>query len=129
MASLAQQIGGLKCPPFLAGRKSSKFLSNSKSVLPRRRSVITAASVIANAQTRERMKLKEMFEDAYERCRTAPMEGVSFTVQDFNDALEKYDFTSEIGAKVSIQYLLHSICGFCGCGSYSIDRFRHVCSL
>lgn len=91
--------------------------------------MITAASVIANAQTRERMKLKEMFEDAYERCRTAPMEGVSFTVEDFNEALEKYDFTSEIGAKVSILYLLRSICGFCGCGSYSIDRFRHVCSL
>ncbi|KAL1545351.1 ribosomal 40S subunit protein S1B [Salvia divinorum] len=100
MASLVQQIGGLKCPPFSAGKKGSKFLSNWKTALPMRRSVITAASVIANAQTRERMKLKEMFEDAYERCRTTPMEGVSFTLEDFNDALEKYDFTSEIGAKV-----------------------------
>ncbi|KAL1548243.1 30S ribosomal protein S1, chloroplastic [Salvia divinorum] len=66
MASLAQQIGGLKCPPPSAGRKSSRFLSNSK------------------------------------RCSRTPTSGVSFTAEDFNDAhaLEKYDFTSEIGAKV-----------------------------
>lgn len=63
--------------------------------------MISAAAVaITNAQTRERMKLKEMFEDAYERCRTTPMEGVSFTIDDFNDALDKYDFNSEIGTKV-----------------------------
>lgn len=31
---------------------------------------------VSNAQTRERMKLKEMSEDAYERCRNAPYEGV-----------------------------------------------------
>ncbi|KAH6808573.1 ribosomal protein S1 [Perilla frutescens var. frutescens] len=104
MASLAQQIGGLKCPPFSTAM-NSKSLFNSKnhhcSALPRKRSVISAAAVaITNAQTRERMKLKEMFEDAYDRCRTAPMEGVSFTVDDFNAALEKYDFNSEIGTKV-----------------------------
>ncbi|KAK6160949.1 hypothetical protein DH2020_004330 [Rehmannia glutinosa] len=46
------------------------------------------------------MKLKEMFEEAYERCRTAPLEGVAFTVDDFHAALDKYDFNSEIGTKV-----------------------------
>ncbi|KAL8481262.1 hypothetical protein ACS0TY_027157 [Phlomoides rotata] len=99
MASLAQQFSGLKCPPI----STTKF-SNSKnhySSLPRKRSVISAAAVaITNAQTRERMKLKEMFEDAYERCRTTPLEGVSFTIEDFHDAIEKYDFISEIGSKV-----------------------------
>lgn len=113
MASLAQQIGGLKCPPFSSAAKTNKFLSNSKStrhsMLPSKRSVISAAAVVTNAQTRERMKLKEMFEDAYERCRNAPMEGVSFTVEDFNDALDKYDFTSEIGAKVSENSLSFSV--------------------
>lgn len=44
--------------------------------------------------------LKEMFEEAYERCRTAPMEGLSFRVEDFHAALDKYDFDSEIGTKV-----------------------------
>lgn len=103
MASLAQQFGGLKCSPFPSA-KTNKFFSNSKNHhYSRKRSVISAAAVaITNAQTRERMKLKEMFEDAYERCRTAPMEGVSFTVDDFNTALDKYDFNSEIGTKVLI---------------------------
>ncbi|KAJ8560476.1 hypothetical protein K7X08_022336 [Anisodus acutangulus] len=41
-----------------------------------------------------------MFEEAYERCRIAPMKGVAFTVEDFYSALEKYDFDSEIGTKV-----------------------------
>ncbi|KAE8714245.1 30S ribosomal protein S1 [Hibiscus syriacus] len=41
-----------------------------------------------------------MFEDAYERYRNAPMEGVSFTLEDFQIALEKNDFDSELGAKV-----------------------------
>lgn len=55
---------------------------------------------VSNAQTRERMKLREMFEDAYERCRTTPMEGVAFTLEDFHGALDKYDFNSEIGTRV-----------------------------
>lgn len=74
--------------------------------------MISAAAVaITNAQTRERMKLKEMFEDAYERCRTTPMEGVSFTVDDFNTALDKYDFNSEIGTKVLIFFFLFFLLG------------------
>lgn len=73
----------------------------SKQQSQKPRIVVQAAAVVANAQTRERLKLKEMFEDAYERCRTTPMEGVAFTVDDFHSALEKYDFDSEVGTKVS----------------------------
>lgn len=100
MASLTQQFTGLKCPP-VATTKNRK-LSNFNNHCPnRKRSVISAAAVaVSNAQTRERMKLKEMFEDAYERCRTTPMEGVAFTIEDFHVALEKYDFNSEVGTKV-----------------------------
>ncbi|KAL0290233.1 UNVERIFIED_CONTAM: 30S ribosomal protein S1, chloroplastic [Sesamum angustifolium] len=102
MASLAQQFGGLKCPPISTTmNKFSSSKNHCYTLLPRRRSIISAASpVLADAQTRERMKLKEMFEDAYERCRTAPMEGVAFTIDDFHSAIEKYDFDSEIGTKV-----------------------------
>ncbi|KAK4425991.1 30S ribosomal protein S1, chloroplastic [Sesamum alatum] len=104
MASLAQQFGGLKCPPLINNKKifnSRKNHHPSSASLPKKTSVISAAAVaIANAQTRERMKLKEMFEEAYERCRTTPMEGVAFTVEDFYAALDKYDFNSEIGTKV-----------------------------
>lgn len=46
------------------------------------------------------MKLKELFAEAYERCRTSPMEGVSFTIDEFHAALSKYDFDSEVGTKV-----------------------------
>jgi small subunit ribosomal protein S1 len=61
---------------------------------------IVSAVAISNAKTKDRTELKKLFEDAYERCRTTPLEGVSFTLDDFNDALEKYDFNAEIGTKV-----------------------------
>lgn len=63
---------------------------------------VVSAVAISNAQTKERLKLKELFEDAHERCRTAPMEGVSFNLDSFYSALEKYDFNSEIGTKVCL---------------------------
>lgn len=110
MASLTQQFGGLKCPPISTARLQSKKLKvnpiNHQNKANKARIVAQAAAVVTNAQTRERQKLKEMFEDAYERCRTAPLEGVAFTVEDFHSALEKYDFDSEVGTKVSSQ-LLH----------------------
>ncbi|XP_042488583.1 30S ribosomal protein S1, chloroplastic [Macadamia integrifolia] len=97
MASLAQQFAGLRCPPLSSSRLSKPFSPNPQKTAF---SPIVSAVAISNAQTRERQKLKEMFEEAYERCRTAPMEGVSFTFEDFDAALEKYDFDSEIGTKV-----------------------------
>ncbi|BBG93030.1 ribosomal protein S1 [Prunus dulcis] len=99
MASLAQQFTGLRCPPLSTSRlsKPSVFPKQNKmaGLLP-----IVSAVAISNAQTKERLKLKELFEDAHERCRTAPMEGVSFNLDSFYSALEKYDFNSEIGTKV-----------------------------
>ncbi|GMJ05421.1 plastid ribosomal protein S1, ribosomal protein S1 [Hibiscus trionum] len=96
MASLAQQFTGLRCSPLSSSRLSVKPKKTQK--------VSTFASpivsVIADAQTKARLELKQVFEDAYERCRSAPMEGVSFTLDDFQNALEKYDFDSEIGTKV-----------------------------
>ncbi|PIN18100.1 hypothetical protein CDL12_09226 [Handroanthus impetiginosus] len=102
MASLAQQFGRLKCSPITTvGDEKSNSKNHYYVELRKRRSVIAAAAVaITNAQTRERMKLKEMFQEATERCRTAPMEGVSFTLEDFHAALDEYDFNSEIGSKV-----------------------------
>lgn len=103
MAALAQQFTGLRCPPIshtrLSIRKSitqiQQKLRNS-----RKNKMIVSAVAISNAQTREREELKQLFEEAYERCRTAPMEGVSFTLEEFHSALEKYDFNSELGTKV-----------------------------
>lgn len=61
-----------------------------------------SAVAVNNAETRERLKLKQLFQEAYERCLTSPMEGVPFTLQDFLNALDKYDFNSEIGTKVRV---------------------------
>ncbi|ESW19393.1 hypothetical protein PHAVU_006G121100 [Phaseolus vulgaris] len=67
----------------------------------RRRMIPVVCSVATeNAQKKERVRLKQLFEEAYERCRTAPTEGVSFTLQQFSDSLDKYDYESEVGAKV-----------------------------
>ncbi|KAL8121981.1 hypothetical protein AgCh_018639 [Apium graveolens] len=62
---------------------------------------VTAPGVsVPTPQTKDRAKLKEMFEDAYERCRTNPLECVSFNVQDFHLAIQQYYFNSEIGTKL-----------------------------
>lgn len=107
MASLAHQ---LKFPPFSTRRivHSNKNLENSISIHTKQKLVFRVAAVATtNAQTRERIKLKEMFEEAYERCHRDPMEGVAFTVEDFHSALEKYDFDTEIGTKVSSYYFIY----------------------
>ncbi|EOA12246.1 hypothetical protein CARUB_v10012686mg [Capsella rubella] len=103
MASLAQQFTGLRCSPLsssssrLSRRAAKNFPQNkSASVSP----TIVAAVAMSSGQTKERLELKKMFEDAYERCRNAPMEGVAFTVDDFAAAIEQYDFNSEIGTRV-----------------------------
>ncbi|CAI9118906.1 OLC1v1020533C1 [Oldenlandia corymbosa var. corymbosa] len=102
MASLAQQIfsplsSKLSMDNFLLTKLKTPLMAANS----RRKMVISAAAVaVTNAQTKERMELKEMFQEAYERCRTSPMEGVAFTLDDFHSALEKYDYNSEIGTRV-----------------------------
>ncbi|KAF6175479.1 hypothetical protein GIB67_021969 [Kingdonia uniflora] len=99
MASLAQQFSGLRCPPL--SRFSKKpFSSPSKPHKPNFSPIVSASVAISNAQTKERQRMKDMFEEAYERCRNTPVEGVGFSVEDFHSAIEKYDFNSEIGTRV-----------------------------
>ncbi|XVF38930.1 hypothetical protein REPUB_Repub20aG0144900 [Reevesia pubescens] len=100
MGSLAQQFTGLRCPPLSSSRFSIKPKQTQTQKMGAFAPPIVSAVAVSNAQTKDRLELKKMFEEAYERCRTAPMEGVSFTVEDFQSALEKYDFNSEIGTKV-----------------------------
>ncbi|GLT34753.1 hypothetical protein SLA2020_092520 [Shorea laevis] len=97
MATLAQQFTGLRCPPLSSSsllRKPKQTQKIGAFALP-----IVSAAAISNAQTGERDELK-IFEEAHERCRTAPMQGVSFTLEDFHAALDKYDYDSELGTKV-----------------------------
>ncbi|KAF5464819.1 hypothetical protein F2P56_014869 [Juglans regia] len=101
MASLAQQFTGLRCPPLSSSRLSKPFFPPKQTHKPSALSpIVSAAVAISNAQTKERAQLKQLFEEAYERCRTDPTEGVAFTLEDFHSALDIYDFNSEMGTKV-----------------------------
>lgn len=107
MASLAQQIGGLKCPSLSTSHLSRKVITYNNTCMYSSKMVAAAAAVAitSNAQTRERLKLKEMFLDAYQRCHSDPMDGVSFTLDDFLAAIDIYDFDSEIGSKVTSLFI------------------------
>lgn len=94
MASVAQQLTSTKWTPLLWKPTTTQTHKQQ------RRPGIVCSIAITSANNKERAKLKELFDNAYERCRTAPMEGVSFTLDQFTEALEKYDFESEIGTKV-----------------------------
>lgn len=83
-------------------------MQNAQQNLSRRNGVIVAAATMPGPKTKERQELKQIFEEAYERCRTAPMEGVSFTLEQFHSALEKYDFNSELGTKVGEVFIIIS---------------------
>ncbi|KAK7363433.1 hypothetical protein VNO77_05576 [Canavalia gladiata] len=101
MASLALQFSGLRCSPLSSSRFSKPFftwtLTQKRLLVPLLNSI-----AIANAQNKERLNHKELFHEAYGRCCTAPMEGVSSTLEDFTTALndDKDDLVAEVGTKV-----------------------------
>ncbi|KAF7145389.1 hypothetical protein RHSIM_Rhsim04G0243100 [Rhododendron simsii] len=100
MASLAQQLGGgLRCPPISTTRLSNKQKTQKPNWVVR--AVASPSVGISNAETRERQKLKQLFQEAYERCRKSPLEGVPFTLEDFSSRLENFDVFPEVGAMVS----------------------------
>ncbi|KAG4929443.1 hypothetical protein AAZX31_17G036700 [Glycine max] len=100
MGSLPLQFSGLKCSPLSSSSLFSKPSLWTQQSQKRVSITIANSIAIANAQNKERARLKKLFEEAYERCRNAPMEGVSFTIEDFTAALDKYDFDSEVGGKI-----------------------------
>lgn len=106
-SSLAHQFAGLRCASLPSSSPSLSSLLLKPSYSPPRRSQrsrrplrVVSAVAISNAEVEERRKLKALFQEAREECLANPMEGVSFTLQDFEAALAKYDFNSEIGTKV-----------------------------
>ncbi|CAK8531505.1 unnamed protein product [Lathyrus sativus] len=94
MASLAQQLTGVKCTPLL-WKPTQAPKQRRSGVLP-----IVCSIAISSKNNKERANLQQLFEEAYERCRTAPMEGISFTVDQFSAVVGNYDYDSEIGTKV-----------------------------
>lgn len=111
MATVVQQFAGLRCPGMSSNVLTRQANQNQKKVSRHSIKAATTTSVaIKNAKTKERLRMKELLQEASERCRTSPMEGVAFSVEDFHSAIEKYHFDSEIGAKVGTFFLLTSLC-------------------
>ncbi|GAU43545.1 hypothetical protein TSUD_245100 [Trifolium subterraneum] len=94
MASLTQQLNGLKWTPLLY--KPTQPLKQKRGVLP-----IVCSIAISSTQNKERSKLSNLFEHAYESCRTAPLQDVPFTLDQFTQTIEKYHQDTEIGNKVT----------------------------
>nr|GEX20858.1 30S ribosomal protein S1, chloroplastic [Tanacetum cinerariifolium] len=96
---LGNQISGASVSTRHLHREST---TKTSSLNQKRRVIIKgmAVALVSNAQTRERMKLKQMFQQAYERCLKSPYEGLSFTLDDFHAAIQRYDYSSDIGTKV-----------------------------
>ncbi|PNY10774.1 30S ribosomal protein chloroplastic-like [Trifolium pratense] len=101
MASLTQQLtGGLKWTPFLS-KPTTHLQKQKRGVLP-----IVCSIAISSTQNKERALLAEIFAEAYENCRNAPLQGVSFTLDQLTETVDKYDFASEIGNKVELTFVL-----------------------
>ncbi|TVU47272.1 hypothetical protein EJB05_06867, partial [Eragrostis curvula] len=94
MASLAQHVAGLACPP-LSGA------SLHRPAAPRRTpSALVCGTFALTKDEQERERMRQLFDAASERCRTAPMEGVAFSPEDLDTAVETTDIDTEIGSLV-----------------------------
>ncbi|CAN6295307.1 unnamed protein product [Urochloa humidicola] len=94
MASLAQHVAGLPCPP-LSGA------SRRRPAAPRRPpSALVCGTYALTKEERERERMRQQFDEASERCRTAPMEGVAFSPEDLDTAVESTDIDTEIGSLI-----------------------------
>nr|CAB3496111.1 unnamed protein product [Digitaria exilis] len=95
MASLAQHVAGLPCPP-LSGASSRR-----RPTAPRRPpSALVCGTYALTKEERERERMRQQFDEASERCRTAPMEGVAFSPEDLDTAVESTDIDTEIGSLI-----------------------------
>jgi hypothetical protein len=108
MASLAQHVvAGLACPP-LSGA------SLHRSAAPwRPPSALVCGTYALTRDEQERERMRQLFDEASERCRTAPMEGVSFSPEDLDTAVETTDIDTEIGSLVSTRLLPYSLLSIC----------------
>lgn len=104
MASLAQHVvAGLACPP-LSGASLHRPAS------PRRPpSALVCGTYALTKDERERERMRQLFDEASERCRTAPMEGVAFSPEDLDTAVETTDIDTDIGSLVNTRLFPYSV--------------------
>ncbi|RCV45090.1 hypothetical protein SETIT_9G425000v2 [Setaria italica] len=96
MASLAQHVAGLPCPPLSGASRSRR-----RPAAPRQPpSALVCGTYALTKEERERERMRQQFDEASERCRTAPMEGVAFSPEDLDTAVESTDIDTEIGSLI-----------------------------
>ncbi len=93
MASLAQHVAGLASPPLSGAPRR-------RPAAPTRPSALVCGTYALTKEERERERMCQLFDEASERCRTAPMEGVSFSPEDLDSAVESTDIDTDIGSLV-----------------------------
>ena len=92
MASLVQHVAGLACPP-LSG-------ASRRPGAPMRPSALVCGTYVLSKDEKERERMRTLFDEASERCRTAPMEGITFSPEDLESAVETTDIDTDIGSLV-----------------------------
>nr|ABF95618.1 30S ribosomal protein S1, chloroplast precursor, putative, expressed [Oryza sativa Japonica Group] len=93
MASLAQHVAGLASPPLSGAPRR-------RPAAPTRPSALVCGTYALTKEERERERMCQLFDEASERCRTAPMEGVSFSPEDLDSAVESTDIDTDIGSLI-----------------------------
>ncbi|AQL07040.1 30S ribosomal protein S1 [Zea mays] len=109
MASLAQHVAGLPCPP-LSGASRRRPAAQRRPP-----SALVCGTYALTKDERERERMRQVFDDASERCRTAPMEGVAFSPDDLDTAVESTDIDTEIGSLFMVSqnvkwYIMQGMC-------------------
>ncbi|KAM3229301.1 hypothetical protein ACQJBY_060279 [Aegilops geniculata] len=92
MASLVQHVAGLACPP-LSG-------ASRRPGAPMRPSALVCGTYVLSKDEKERERMRTLFDEASERCRTAPMEGITFSPEDLESAVETTDIDTDIGSLI-----------------------------
>lgn len=103
MAAASPMASALKEPvsPSCMGIRSSAFVGTRllhKGCVPRDVGRITCVTAVANPK--KKVNLLAEAEVRYLRARDNPLEGLTFTQEEFSDALSKYDFSFDIGDMV-----------------------------
>ncbi|OEL34010.1 30S ribosomal protein S1, chloroplastic [Dichanthelium oligosanthes] len=95
MASLAQHVAGLPCPPLSGASRRRRPAAQRRPP-----SALVCGTYALTKDERERERMRGLFDEASERCRTAPMEGVAFSPEDLDTAVESTDIDTEIGSLI-----------------------------
>lgn len=100
-APTSLKASSLACSPALAAKQLTGQSLPCASTRPFRQSAAkVSATVLYAPPATARLELLRDAEERWQRAENSPLDGVSFTPLEFEEALEKFDFSFEIGDKV-----------------------------